>query len=141
MKSQLKRLLREDGGQALAEMALTLPVLLLLIAGILEFGRAYHIQQIVTDAAREGARLAVVNDGSAETIGDVKDRVKARLVVTAVDTALADVRVEEEADFRVTGEAISVVVVVPYRMGFVGALLNWAGSDISLGSRTTMRNE
>ena len=46
-------------GQALAEFALILPVLFLLIAGIIEFGRAWNIKQAVTDAAREGARYTV----------------------------------------------------------------------------------
>lgn len=47
-------------GQALVEMALLLPLLLLLVIGILEFGRAWYYKQQVNNAAREAARILVV---------------------------------------------------------------------------------
>ena len=71
------RHLRGRKGQALAEFALILPVVFLLIAGIIEFGRAWNIKQAVTDAAREGARYTVVVDTTSET--GIKNRIKARL--------------------------------------------------------------
>ena len=52
--------LRESRGNAVVEMALILPILLLLVFGITEFGRAWMVVNILTTAAREGARLAVV---------------------------------------------------------------------------------
>ena len=42
------------------ETALTLPLLLLVSVGIFEFGRAYQTWQVLTNAAREGARVAVL---------------------------------------------------------------------------------
>jgi Flp pilus assembly protein TadG len=48
-------------GQALAEFALVLPVLLLLIFGIIELGRVVFIYNSLADAARQGARVAAVN--------------------------------------------------------------------------------
>src|SRR5207237_26452 len=51
---------RDDRGAALIEMALTLPLMLLVSAGIFEFGRAYQTWQVLTNAAREGARIAVL---------------------------------------------------------------------------------
>ncbi|HLL81454.1 MAG TPA: TadE/TadG family type IV pilus assembly protein, partial [Longimicrobium sp.] len=53
---------RSDEGQAVVEFALIVPVLLLLVLGVVEFGRAWSAHQAVTDAAREGARLAVIAD-------------------------------------------------------------------------------
>ena len=47
-------------GQALVEMAIILPLLLLLVMGIFEFGRAMYIKNTLTQAARAGARTAVV---------------------------------------------------------------------------------
>jgi len=41
-------------GQSLVEFALVMPLLLVMLLGIMEFGRAWHISQIVTDAARQG---------------------------------------------------------------------------------------
>jgi len=47
-------------GAALVEMALVLPIFFTVILGIIEFGRAMMVGQLVTNAAREGARMAVV---------------------------------------------------------------------------------
>ena len=63
---------RRDGrGQALVELALILPILLMLLLGIFEFGRAWNTKQVITDAAREGARLAVVQNNDIDQ-DDVK---------------------------------------------------------------------
>lgn len=48
-------------GQALAEFALVLLILLLLFMGVFDFGRAIFMHTSLTNAAREGARLAIVN--------------------------------------------------------------------------------
>ena len=53
-------------GAAMVEMALVLPLFLMLILGVIEFGRAMMIANLVTNAAREGARMAVL-DGSSNT--------------------------------------------------------------------------
>jgi Flp pilus assembly protein TadG len=50
---------RQDRGASAVEFALVLPLLLLVIAGIVDFGRAFFTQVILTNAAREGARAAV----------------------------------------------------------------------------------
>ena len=49
-----------ESGQALAEMALVIPAILLIVFGIIEFGAAWRAYQVVTNAAREGARRAVM---------------------------------------------------------------------------------
>ena len=48
-------------GQSLVEMAMVIPVLTLLTFGLVDFGRAYYFQVSVTNAAREGARVAILN--------------------------------------------------------------------------------
>lgn len=53
-------------GAAMVEMALVLPLFLMLVLGIIEFGRAMMVANLVTYAAREGARMAVL-DGSTNT--------------------------------------------------------------------------
>jgi Flp pilus assembly protein TadG len=72
--SPLRRVLRNgsERGTALIETALTLPLILLVSVGIFEFGRAYQMVQVLTNAAREGARVAVL-PGS--TAADVSNRV------------------------------------------------------------------
>jgi Flp pilus assembly protein TadG len=48
-------------GQALTEFALVLPVLLLVLLGLLDFGRAVYAFNAVSNSAREGARVAIVD--------------------------------------------------------------------------------
>lgn len=52
-------------GQALVEFALVLPILLILLLGILDFGRAIAAYNSVSNAARSGARVAIVNQDPA----------------------------------------------------------------------------
>ena len=52
---------RGRAGQSLVEMAMVLPMLAFLTFGLLDFGRAYYFQVSVTNAAREGARVGILN--------------------------------------------------------------------------------
>ncbi len=71
----------------MVEMALVLPVFVALMLGVIEFGRAIMVGQLVTNAAREGCRQAIL-DGSTNTA--VSDFVKQFLADTA-NVATADV--------------------------------------------------
>jgi Flp pilus assembly protein TadG len=141
----VKKLWRRDEGQALAEFAIVLPILFFLIAGIIEFGRGWNIKQAVTDASREGARWAVVQDSTITSTGDVIHKVNLRLSLANLDTlpATTTVTVTPAADFHKSGLDMTVDVRTKYKMGFLGALLSWTvgQSTITIGSQTTMRNE
>jgi hypothetical protein len=65
------RLGRGQNSQALIEFALISPVLLLLLFGIIDVGRAVFYYDTVSHAAREGARTAVRASGTLPTNGDV----------------------------------------------------------------------
>lgn len=52
---------RDEGGQSLVEFALVLPVLLLIITGIFDLGRAVWQENTLAYAAREGTRFAIVH--------------------------------------------------------------------------------
>src|SRR5712692_11119291 len=60
MNIHLRKRLSSERGTAILETALTLPLLLVVSVGIFEFGRAYQTWQVMTNAAREGARVAVM---------------------------------------------------------------------------------
>jgi Flp pilus assembly protein TadG len=118
---------------------------MLLVAGIIEFGRGWNIKQAVTDAAREGARYSVVVHDPAYTIADCKTKVRERLALAGISTTdpPTTITVTDAAKWHVPGEQISMIVATQYRMGWVGALLAWAGgnSTITISSKATMRNE
>jgi Flp pilus assembly protein TadG len=57
--SDAKRGMRSERGAVAVEFAILLPVFLLLVFGICDFGHAYYMKQLVTNASREGARYGV----------------------------------------------------------------------------------
>jgi Flp pilus assembly protein TadG len=69
--------MRSEKGTALLEAAITVPIILLISVGIFEFGRAYQTQQVLVNATREGARLAVIEGSSDDAVFNrVNDYVK-----------------------------------------------------------------
>jgi Flp pilus assembly protein TadG len=60
-------------GQALVEFAFVLPILILLMVGIFDFGRAVYAFNTVNNAAREGVRLAIV-DQNCNAIGQMAEQ-------------------------------------------------------------------
>ena len=56
----------QDSGAAAVEFALVLPLLLLLVFGLIDFGRAYSMQISLTQAAREGVRVAALGGTAGE---------------------------------------------------------------------------
>lgn len=89
MKLPRARNRRKRRGAAIVETAIVLPVFLAVTLGIVEFGRAMMVGQLVTNAAREGARLAVI-DGS--TNSSVETSIK-DFLTQAAGTSASDVTV------------------------------------------------
>jgi len=57
----MRRALRDEKGQGLVELALVLPLLLLILLGIADLGRAFYYTVMITGAAREAAAYAAGN--------------------------------------------------------------------------------
>jgi hypothetical protein len=81
----LRRRLRDTRGQALVEFVLALPILLVIVFGIIEFASAWRTYQVVTNVAREGARLAVIPTSTDQS---VRDRVDSLLVQSGLRLSL-----------------------------------------------------
>jgi Flp pilus assembly protein TadG len=85
-----KRILTDTGGQEIAEAAVVLPIVFLLLIGIMTFARAYNIYTTITYAAQEGARLAAQSSSASagntpSTAADVANRVAAVLQASSID--------------------------------------------------------
>ena len=93
--------LRNESGAAAVEFALIASILFLFIFGIIEFGRIFSELEVLTSAAREGARTAAVRGTAAE----VEDAVAAASVPYGVDTTpVAD----KTCDDTTSGEPVTV---------------------------------
>jgi Flp pilus assembly protein TadG len=139
----LGRLPKAEDGQALVEFALLAPILLLLVVGLFEFGRAWNAHQAITDGAREAARRAVINDPSVTQDSIVNDA-KRLIISNALDTSLVQVTLPD-GFHQGTGLNTRVRVVYPYQFRFLAPLVNLAtgGSSgvVNLTSEFRMRNE
>lgn len=77
---------RKQHGQALVETALILPILLLIVIGLFDVGRAVFAYNTATNAAREAARLAIVN----QDVGRVQQRAANLAPNTPVDSVTVE---------------------------------------------------
>ena len=128
------RALRADvRGQALLEFALILPILLMLVLGIIEFGRIWNINQMVSDTTREGARRAVLADPTITQQG-VHDFMMQRLWDAHVDTNVVTITF---TNWHSSNNPATVTVQFPYSFMF----FTRAFGTVQITSSFTMRNE
>jgi len=59
---------KKQRGASVVEFAVIAPLFFMLILGIIEFGRVMTVQQVITNAAREGARMAILDGSSASEV-------------------------------------------------------------------------
>jgi Flp pilus assembly protein TadG len=150
MVTMTKTFMRRLGGQrgaALIEMALTLPLLLLVSVSIFEFGRAFQTWEVLTNAAREGARVAVLPNS---TTAGAEDRARTYLNAGALNGGSATVTVTATT-IPVGGgaEASAKLVTVNYPFTFMvlqpvaSLIVNGTalGTPITMSASAEMRNE
>lgn len=133
--------LRDDRGQAIVEFALVAPLLLLLIMGIVEFGRAWNAHQVITDAAREGARYVVI-DNPLVTVDSARTVIENALGRAGLDPNVTGVVIDITEGVN-TGDPSIVNITYPWQFRFLGPLLGWALADATIELKTSfvMRTE
>jgi Flp pilus assembly protein TadG len=137
--------LRNERGAALLETAVTLPLVLLVTVSIFEFGRAYQTWQVMTNAAREGARIAVIA-GTSDT--QVTDAVRTYMKNGQLPSyASATVSVNRNVPFGAT-TASTITVTYPFQFTVLNPVMRLVNKSATAGSGTTnmtssasMRNE
>lgn len=124
---------RKNQGQAVVELALVLPILLLILFGIFEFGRIFNADLVITNASREGARKAAVGGSDSEVASTVNSAIglldAASLVVTVTPSGS-----------RTSGEQVSVQVDYSVDI-IVPVISSIVPNPFPLSSKTVMRIE
>ena len=130
----LAKQLKNKKGQSLVEFALVLPLILLILMGIVEFGLMFNSYLTINNASREGARLASVGGT------DVEVETRVETVSTTLNLANIDVTVNPAQGFRDRGDPCTVTVDYTYDL-ITPIISNILGNSIVLSSETTMRVE
>jgi Flp pilus assembly protein TadG len=139
----LKRF-RNQRGAALIETAITIPLVLLVSVSIFEFGRAYQTWQVLTNAAREGARVAVLEQ---YTDAQVSNIVRTYLTNGRLTNAAgATITVVRNEPFG-TATASRITVNYPFQFMVLNPVArlvqsnSTAGTPLTMQSSALMRNE
>jgi Flp pilus assembly protein TadG len=137
-----------ERGAAIIETAITLPLMLLVVVGIFEFGRAFQTWEVLTNAAREGARVAVLPSG---TNGDAETRVRDYLTSGQIaHPADANIAVNRNVAISIGGTnatASRVTVNYPFEFMVLQPVANLVvngtttGEPITMSAVSEMRNE
>ena len=121
------RLFRRNRRAAAAvEFAIVAPVFFLLVFGMIEYGRMVMVQQVITNASREGCRAAVL-DGA--TTSGVTSTVNSYLTCGSISGATVTVSPDPPTNAQY-GDPVTVTVSIPFTQ------VSWLPSPMYLGGTT-----
>lgn len=126
---------KDEKGQSLVEFALVVPMLLILVFGIAEFGRAWMTRNVLTGAAREAARIAVIQPPAG---GIALATTRANQVLSSAGITTATVTVNDDGTAFGT---VTATVVYNFPVVVAGFIPGLNSSTLPLTSTTTMRRE
>ena len=133
----MKRRLSNERGTALLETALVLPLVLLISVSIFEFGRAYQTWQVLTNASREAARIAVL---PGTTDADIQSRVSEYLTAGQL-TATASVGIDRTRTIAMglgTAPSTRITVAYPFSFLVLNPIVRLVVPNSTLGGAFTM---
>ena len=122
----------DERGQTMVEFTLVLPMLLIVLFGIVQFGIAFNNYVALTDAVRAGARTAAVSRMASNPVADATSRVK----TASGDLDPTKVNVTVTSDW-VHGDDVVVTATYPYSISLLGVIV----ASGNLTSKTTERVE
>jgi Flp pilus assembly protein TadG len=129
VESVLKNKLLGERGASAVEFGLIVPILLILVLGIVEFGHAFQVQGTLSSAAREGARAMALRNSQDEA----KDAVQA--AAAALDPGVTDAQISISPSVCPAGTSTTNVTLTidypkPFLTGFFGASIDLSGTGV-----------
>jgi Flp pilus assembly protein TadG len=121
-----RRIRRGQEGQAMVEFALVIPLLLLLIFGIVQFGILFNNYLTLTDAVRAGARQAAVSRTLPDPVGVTKTRVERSAAGLTASNLVITVDPFDPVDGTPTwaqGGDVTVKATYPYAINLFGVVV------------------
>lgn len=142
---QVRNRWRSESGAEFVEFALAFPLLMLVVMGIIDFGLLFQQYEVLTNAAREGARVAVL---PSYTAADAQARVDQYIAQGMLATGgTVSTNVDPPVNVVIGGKCMSTVTVTvsyPHNYLFLSGIAAYFGSSFgtrTLNASSTMRTE
>jgi Flp pilus assembly protein TadG len=126
----MRNRLRNERGASAVEFAFIVPLLIVLVLGIAEFGRAFQVQGTLSAAAREGVRvMALQNDDDAA-------KAAVRNAAPSLDPAITDAQITVTptscpvVNAGSTTVKLTIKYPMPYLTGFFGSTVTMTGTGV-----------
>jgi Flp pilus assembly protein TadG len=135
--------LKRENGAAAVEFAILLPVLMMILFGIIEFGLVLYSQEVITNASREGARAGIImrsprTEAIIESV--VNDVVNTYLEGAGLDVSKATINASA-ASCCGSGEDLTVNVTYPYTFLVLPNFATSLTDMLNLNATTVMKLE
>jgi len=127
---------RRQKGMAALEFGFVIPVLMLLVFGIVEFGIAFYREGVLAGAVREGARAGIIATNPRPTTGQIQDKVKNYLVGVGWDPAPAQVTVTGAQGS--SGDPLTVQASYPTNLAVMKKLVPMPGISVDSAGNATL---
>lgn len=133
----MRKRIKNQRGAALLETAITIPLILAVCVAIFEFGRAYQTWQVITNAAREGARIAILAETTDENVTTTVQDYMTSGQLPVDKVAAAKVDIERTVPFGAT-TASRITVRYPFDFTVLNPVMRLLNSNSTAGQGTTM---
>lgn len=130
----IRRLRKGEHGQALVEMALVLPLFILLLFGVIEMGRIGYSYTTVSNAAREGGRAAALGG----TNHDIETAIEK--AATSLDSTSLTIIITPLQANRHSGQEVRVNVTYPVQL-IIPIISSVIPNPVIVSSSIVMRQE
>src|SRR5688500_6039647 len=121
--------LNDERGASAVEFALIVPVLIVLVLGIIEFGHAFQVQGTLSAAAREGVRAMALRNDRAGAMDVVQN------AAASLNPDITDAQITIDRDCPTVGGGdvavrLAIDSPMPFLTGFFGAGVNLTGTGV-----------
>ena len=139
INQKIKKISKNESGQAIVEMALILPIVLLLICGTIETGWMCYNQIAITNLSREGARAGIVYSSKTSSVESIKQQIVSDMPHNMQDKLTVDVTYSNAISPREGDVTVSLTYKTKSITPAMGMILN--NGEYSLKSSCTMKVE
>jgi Flp pilus assembly protein TadG len=126
----MRKRLADERGATAVEFAFIVPLLLVLVLGIVEFGHAFQVQGTLSAAAREGVRLMALQNDPAAARAAVRD------AASSLNPGITDAQIAispascPELNGGSTSVRLTISYPMPYLTGFFGSSVDLTGTGV-----------